>query len=125
MMHLKCLICSLWMAGLFVWMKQGRVSVPGEASSQAADSVDPGVAEVAEVIPEARIDIKLYVKIADCSHFVNFHHPKAMAETGAMERGVMATEATGAMTGALAAAAATEVEDIRLVATETTGEILH
>lgn len=40
------------MAGLFAWMKQGRVYVPGEASSQAADSVDPGEAEVDEVIPE-------------------------------------------------------------------------
>lgn len=61
------------MAGLFVWMKQGRVSVPGEASSQAADSVDPGVAGVAEVIPEARIDDIMYVQIADGSNFVNFH----------------------------------------------------
>lgn len=42
-----------------------------------------------------------------------------------MERGVMATGATVAMTGALAAAAATEVEDIRLVATETTGKNFH
>lgn len=42
--------------------------------------------------------------------------------TGTMERGVMVTEATGAMTGALAAVVATEVEDIHLVATETTGK---
>lgn len=56
-MHLKCLVCSLWMAGLFVWMKQGRVFVPGEDSSQAEDSVDPGVAEVDEVIPEVRISV--------------------------------------------------------------------
>lgn len=57
---IKCLIYSLWMAGLFVWMKQGRVYVPGEASSQAADSVDPGGAEVEEVIPEARLNIIYY-----------------------------------------------------------------
>lgn len=46
-------------------------------------------------------------------------------ETGAMEKGVMATEAMGAMTGALVAAVATEVEDIHLVVTETTGKNLH
>lgn len=46
-------------------------------------------------------------------------------ETGAMERGVMATEAMGATTGALVAAVATEVEDIHLVATETTGKNRH
>lgn len=46
------------MAGLFVWMKQGRVCVPGgEASSQAADSQDPGEPEVAEAIPEVRLNI--------------------------------------------------------------------
>lgn len=44
-------LCSLWMAGLFVLMKQERDCVPGQASSQAADSVDPE-AEADEVIPE-------------------------------------------------------------------------
>lgn len=45
------------MAGLFVWMKQGRVCAPGGVSSQAADSVAPGVAEVDGVIPEVRLNI--------------------------------------------------------------------
>lgn len=39
------------MAGQFAWMKQERVCVPGEASSQAADSAEPG-GEVDEVIAE-------------------------------------------------------------------------
>lgn len=47
-------------------------------------------------------------------------------ETGTMEKGVMETEAMGAMTGAsVAAVVATEVEDIRLVATETAGKNRH
>lgn len=51
------------MAGLFVWMKQGRVCVPGgEASSQAADSVDPGQAEVHEAIPEVRLNIYILLE---------------------------------------------------------------
>lgn len=56
---------------------------------------------------------------------LNFYPKEAMVETGAMEKGVMATEAMGAMTGALVAAVATEVEDIHLVVTETTGKNLH
>lgn len=49
-----------------------------------------------------------------------------MVATEAMERGVMvATETIAAMTGALVAAVATEVEDTRLVATEKTGRSFH
>lgn len=44
-------------------------------------------------------------------------------ENGAMEIGVMETEAMGAVTGA--SAVATEVEDIHLVATETAGKNLQ
>lgn len=47
-------------------------------------------------------------------------------EKGAMETGVMETETMGAVTGALAVAVATEVEeDIHLVATETAGKNLQ
>lgn len=56
MMNFKCLLCSLWTAGLFVWMKQEKVCVPGEASSRGADSVAPGGAEVGEVTPEVQFD---------------------------------------------------------------------
>lgn len=48
-----------------------------------------------------------------------------VVETGATEKGVMATEAMGATTGALVAAVATEVEDIHPVATETTGKSFY
>lgn len=54
LMHFKCWLCRLWMVGLFVWMKQGRVNVPGEASRQAADSVAPGE-EVGEATPEVSL----------------------------------------------------------------------
>lgn len=50
------------MAGLFVWMKQERVCVPGgEASSQQADSVEAG-AEVDEAIPEVRLNIYILLE---------------------------------------------------------------
>lgn len=58
------------MAGLFVWMKQGRVYVPGEASSQAADSVDKG-AEVDEAIPEVGLNI-MYKNCKWCSMWFSF-----------------------------------------------------
>lgn len=112
------------MAGLFVWMKRGRVFVPGEASSQAAGSVDPGGEEVDEAIPEVHLRL--------CLPYCNFTrfsfvavHPKDMVGRGAMETGVMARGATAATTGASAAAVATEAEDTRLVATETTGKNSH
>lgn len=47
-----------------------------------------------------------------------------VAEIEATVKGVMATEAMGAMTGALVAVEATEVEAIHPVATETTGKHL-
>lgn len=48
-----------------------------------------------------------------------------MVETGTMERGVIQTETMGAVSGASVVAVATEVEDIHLVATETTGKNLQ